>query len=281
MITGRAKLAGVIGDPIGHSLSPVLHGYWLDKYGIDGAYVPLNVAAQHIGDVLQTLPLLHFKGVNLTLPHKEAALHIVDELSDIAQRIGAVNTVTVKQNGLLYGTNSDAEGFIQNLRQQAGDPDAYLDHAMILGAGGAARAIAVALLDAGVRRLSLSNRSAAKAQALASALDTHATIVDWQYKDEALADVSLLVNTTSLGMTGQPALELSLDALPQTALVSDVIYNPLMTPLLKQAKARGHVVVTGLGMLIHQAVAGFESWYGFRPETDAKLVALLEGMVMS
>lgn len=273
MISGKAKLAGVIGYPVSHSLSPVLHNYWLKTYQIDGVYIPLHVTPDGLSQVLNTLPKMGFQGVNLTLPHKEQALDIVDEVSDIARRIGAVNTITVR-DGLLVGTNTDGEGFLENLKQQVKDLSPYLEQIMLIGAGGAAKSIAVALADAGAQQIRITNRSIERAEALANEIEV-AEVCAWENKEAALEDVTLLVNTTSLGMVGQPPLELSLDTLPKQALVTDAIYNPLMTPLLLQAKNRGNLVVTGIGMLMHQAVSGFEGWFGVRPEVDETITSVL------
>ena len=263
MITGAARLAGVIGWPVKHSRSPRLHGWWLRLYDIDGAYIPMPVRPEHLETALHALPRLGFAGCNVTVPHKQAVLRLVDEIDPVARRIGAVNTVIVGAGGRLTGSNTDAFGFIEALREaapgwQPGGP------CVVLGAGGAARAVTVALLDAGAPSLRLLNRTRAKAEALA-ALDPRITVLDWARRDAALADAALLVNTTSLGMVGQPALDLDLAALPQAALVNDIVYTPLCTPLLDQAMARGNTVVDGLGMLLHQARPGFAAWFGVEP----------------
>ncbi len=274
ILSGKARLAGVMGWPVGHSLSPRLHGFWLERYGIDGAYVPLAVAPARFERALAALAHMGFRGVNLTLPHKEAALGLCDEVAPLAQRIGAVNTL-VFEDGRLKGDNTDAFGFLENLRQGAPGWEPPSGPALVLGAGGAARAVAVALLDAGVPEMRLANRTAARAEALARALGDRVTPVPWQSRGEALEGLALLVNTTSLGMTGQPALDLDLDPLPQEALVSDIVYAPLETPLIARARARGNPAVDGLGMLLHQARPGFEAWYGVAPEVTAELRAFV------
>jgi shikimate dehydrogenase len=262
--TGKAQLAGVIGWPIAHSRSPRLHGFWLDRLGIDGAYVPLAVRPDDLALTLRLLPRLGFRGCNLTLPHKEAALGLVDTLSTRAARIGAINTVIVGPDDKLTGDNTDGFGFIENLKAAGVDPAAGT--AVVLGAGGGARAVVAALLDAGAPKVAVANRGAARAEALARALGSKVTTAPWERRAEALAGAALLVNTTSLGMTGQPPLEIDLARLPPGAAVSDLVYVPLETPLLARAKARGLKSVDGLGMLLHQARPGFAAWFGREPE---------------
>jgi shikimate dehydrogenase len=283
-LSGRAALAGVMGWPVGHSLSPRLHGFWLRQHRIDGAYVPLAVAPDRLEQALRALPAMGFRGVNLTIPHKEPALALVDRITPAAARIGAVNTVIVGQDGLL-GDNTDGYGFIASLVAGAPDWQAGGGPAVLLGAGGAARAIAVALIDAGAPEMRLVNRTLARAETLASQLGDAArergatlTVLPWQ-DEGALAGASLLVNTTSLGMTGQPPLEVDLALLPAEALVTDIVYTPLETGLLAAARAHGHVVVDGLGMLLHQARPGFRAWFGIDPEvTDALRATVLAGL---
>jgi shikimate dehydrogenase len=276
-LSGRARLAGVMGWPIAHSLSPRLHGYWLRHYGLDGAYVPLPVTPERLEEALRALPALGFRGVNLTIPHKEKALAIVDRTSDAARRIGAVNTVVVGEEGELFGDNTDGFGFLANVEGGCTGWRAETGPAVLLGAGGAARAIAVALLDAGAPELRLVNRTRRRADALAGELDATVQVVGWQERDLALDGAALLVNTTSLGMTHQPPLEIALDALPQSALVTDIVYAPLETPLLATARARGHAVVDGLGMLLHQGRPGFRAWFGVDPEVTHGLRRVMLG----
>ena len=270
-LSGNAKIAGVIGWPVAHSLSPRLHGYWLQTLGIDGAYVPLPVAPENISDALRALTKLGFAGANVTVPHKEAALAAVDEVSEIANRIGAVNTLICKSDGTLYGDNTDAFGFIENLR--AGAPSWRPDSgcALVLGAGGAARAVITALIDAGVTEISLSNRTLARAYDVAQYIGGNVAVVPWEARDTAAEGVTLLVNTTTLGMTGKAPLEMDIRALADDAVVTDIVYAPLQTPLLASAHARGLTTVDGLGMLLHQARPGFEAWFGVRPEVTADL----------
>jgi len=269
-ITGKARIAGVMGWPVAHSRSPACHGYWLERYRIDGAYVPLPVRPENLEAALRALPLLGFAGVNLTLPHKEAALGLVDRVDAEARRIGAVNTISVEADGTLTATNTDGFGFLESLRASAPNWQAAKGPAVVLGAGGAARAVVAALLDAGVPEIRLLNRTAARADALRDALAGPIRTESWDARDDALAGANALVNTTTLGMTGAADLEINLDALPEAALVTDLVYAPLETPLLKAAKARGHRTVDGLGMLLHQARPGFRTWFGRDPDvTDA------------
>jgi len=266
-LTGTSRLAGVIGWPVEHSLSPRLHGHWLYRYGIDGAYMALPVRPEHAAEVLHTLPRMGFAGTNVTVPHKETALAVVDQATDTARRIGAVNTVIVQPDGSLLGDNTDAFGFLQNLGGWQGRDQT----AVVIGAGGAARAVCVALLDAGVAAIRLLNRTRARADELAAEIEGAITVEDWDRRGDALADAGLLVNTTSLGMAGQPPLQLPLDDLLAAALVTDIVYTPLETPLLAAARARGNAAVDGLGMLLHQARPGFAAWFGREPEVDDEL----------
>jgi shikimate dehydrogenase len=274
ILSGKARLAGIMGWPISHSRSPRLHGYWLRELGIDGAYLPFAVAPDNLPAALAALPVLGFRGVNLTVPHKEAAVALCDAVDDHARRIGAVNTIVVDPDGTLHGGNTDGYGFLENLRQESAWRAAD-GPAVLLGAGGAARAIAVALLDAGVPALRITNRTAARAEALAGVLDGPVETIAWEARGAALADAALLVNTTTLGMTGNPPLEIDLAALPTDAVVNDIVYAPLETGLLAAARARGNPVVDGLGMLLHQARPGFERWFGVQPVVDSKLRAFV------
>lgn len=269
-------LAGVIGSPIGHSRSPRLHGTWLRHYGIAGHYVPLHVDAINLKHVLRTMPQMGFVGANVTIPHKETVLALADDVSETAARIGAANTLSFGPDGRIHADNTDGYGFIANLHQGAPDWDATAGAALVLGAGGAARAVIDALLTAEVPHLYLTNRSRERADALARLFGPRVQVLDWDKRASALKDSGVLVNTTSLGMVGQGALDMPLDGLPERALVTDIVYTPLMTDLLLTAQARGNPVVDGLGMLLHQAVPGFERWFGWRPEVTPELrVAVL------
>ncbi|MDG1287226.1 MAG: shikimate dehydrogenase [Rickettsiales bacterium] len=263
------KRAAVLGHPIGHSLSPKLHGYWLNKLAIDGSYEAIDTSPEFLGERLTQLMDQGYQGVNLTVPLKEHVITLLDETSSQAQHIGAVNTVIFK-HGKLYGDNTDAYGFIENLRSGVKDLSPYLSHAVVLGAGGAARAIIAGLLAEGVVQITLLNRTREKAEILAK-MHPSIHVKNWENRSEALSQASLVVNTTSLGMKNQPALELSLEFLPKTALVTDIVYNPLETALLKQANERGNSTVDGLGMLIYQAVPAFEAFFGMKPTMDEKI----------
>lgn len=268
--TGTTRVAGVFGWPVSHSRSPRLHGYWLRKYGIDGAYLPFATPPEEIFGAIRALPKLGFRGGNVTLPHKEAAFDAVDDITPRARRIGAVNTLVVQDDGAILGDNTDGFGFLEHLRASAPQWQAAAGSAVVLGAGGAARGIAVTLLDAGVSRVIIANRSRSRAEELAKELG-NLDVVAWEDRAAALDGAALLVNTTLLGMAGQPPLEIDLSALPKEAVVDDIVYVPLETDLLRQARARGNAVVDGIGMLLHQARPGFKAWFGREPEVDASL----------
>lgn len=269
--SAAGRIAGIFGWPVKHSRSPLLHGYWLDHYGIDGAYVPLAVKPEYFTQALRMLPRLGFVGANVTVPHKEAALEAVDEVEPLARRIGAVNTIVVREDGSLYGSNTDAFGFTENLREFAPEWKAESGPSVIFGAGGAARAAAVALIDAGAPEVRIVNRTTARADALAIELGSRARVWTWIDRDRSLADAVLIANTTKLGMQGEECLDLALDLLPVESVVMDAVYVPLVTKLLDSAGARGNRVVDGLGMLLHQARPGFAAWFGIEPEVTDKL----------
>lgn len=269
--SGAGRVAGIMGWPVAHSRSPALHGFWLEQHGIDGAYVPLPVRPENLAAALRALPVLGLAGCNLTLPHKQAALAIVDRIDPAARRIGAVNTIIVAPDGTLEGRNTDAFGFIENLRASRPGFSAKAGPAVVLGAGGGARAVAASLLDDGAPEIRLVNRNREHAAALAAALGGPIRLVDWSEREPALAGAALLVHATSLGMAGQPPLDLALDALPPAATVCDIVYVPLETPLLAAARARGNPVVDGLGMLLHQGRPGFAAWFGVMPRVTPAL----------
>jgi shikimate dehydrogenase len=266
ILSGKARLAGVIGWPVAHSRSPRLHGFWLERHGIDGVYLPLPVRPEDFDTAVRGLVASGFAGANVTIPHKEAAFAVCDEVDPFARTAGAVNTLLF-QDGRIIGRNTDGIGFLENLRQHGIDPAA--GPALLLGAGGAARAIAAALRASGVA-VTLMNRTAERAEALAEAVPG-CRIASWDVRDDALADHALIVNTTSLGMTGHGALTLDLDRAASTAAVSDIVYVPLETPLITAARARGLKTAPGLGMLLHQAVPGFAAWFGVTPVVDDAL----------
>ena len=270
ILSGGARLAGVMGWPVAHSRSPRIHGYWLEEKGIDGAYLPLAVRPEALGAALMALPALGFRGCNLTAPHKEAALANMASLSETARRIGAVNTVTVCADGALHGDNTDGFGFISHLRQEAPSWEPALPVVM-LGAGGAARAVVDALSAEGITEIRVANRSPERAAALAAATGDAVCPLPWEERKAALEGCGLLINTTQLGQVGKPVLDLDVGRLPTDAVVYDLVYAPLETDLLKAARARGNVTVDGLGMLIHQARPGFAAWFGVEAEATAAL----------
>ncbi len=262
MLTARARLAGVAGWPVSHSRSPLLHNHWLARHGLDGAYVPLPIRPADLACAVAGLRAAGFAGLNVTVPHKEAAFALCDAVEDSARLAGAVNTLVFTPDGV-RGLNTDGAGFLANLAAHGVAPAGPV---LILGAGGAARAVAAALLSAGAQ-VSVANRSPERAQALRAHLPG-LRVVDWAVRHDALADQALLVNTTALGMAGQPPLALSLDRAPSGLAVADIVYVPLETALLAAARARGLRTVSGLGMLLHQAVPGFAAWFGVTPAVD-------------
>jgi len=263
-------LAGVMGWPVAHSLSPRLHSFWLDRAAIAGTYVALPVSPDQLKIAVFALPALGFRGVNITIPHKETVFGLLDRLDPLAKRVAAVNLVSIDERGRLFGQNSDVYGFRAHLLASAPDFQPSTAPAVILGAGGAARAIAVALLDLGVPRLTLVNRNLSRAEALAEALsDDRVEVAGWADRSALLKQAGLLVNATSLGMTGQPVLDIHLSLMLPGGVVFDSVYTPLQTPLLAEAERRGLIPVDGLGMLIHQAVPSFEAFFGVQPQPDA------------
>lgn len=267
----RIPLAGVIGHPIAHSRSPALHGYWLKAYGIRGHYVPMDVAQEDLETVLRALPKAGFVGCNITIPHKEKVLALADVISDRAALIGAANTLVFRPDGRIYADNTDGYGFTANLREAAPHWDASLGPAGVLGAGGAARAIIAALIAAGCPEVRVANRTRARAEVLRGEFGARLVVYDWAQAANMVEGVATLVNTTSLGMTGKPDLRVPFDALPDSAVVTDCVYTPLQTRFLVEAAQHGCITVDGFGMLLHQAVPGFERWFDQRPEVTAAL----------
>lgn len=265
ILTGQAILAGILGWPVAHSRSPRLHGYWLERHGIDGGYVPLPVRPEDFTTAVRGLMAVGFAGANVTIPHKLAAFAVCDSLDSSAGRAGAVNTL-VFRGGRVHGSNTDGHGFVANLRAHGVEPGGP---ALILGAGGSARAIAAVLLEAGAR-VTVCGRTRPRAEALAADLPGLG-VLDWPDREDALGDQALLVNTTPLGMGSNAALAVDLERAPAGLAVADIVYVPLETPLLKAARARGLRAVDGLGMLLHQAVPGFAAWFGIEPVVDADL----------
>lgn len=265
-----------MGWPVAHSRSPAIHQHWIAQHQLNGTYVLLPVAPERLGDAVRGLRALGFAGCNITIPHKVAAMAHVDVIDPAAKKIGAINTIVVRPSGELFGMNTDGFGYLASLRDVQADWRADRGPVVVLGAGGAARAILVALVQAGAPEIRLVNRSLDKAQALADELGGPITAHRWENRHELLDGAALLVNTTSLGMSGQEPLQLDLARLPVTALVSDIIYVPLTTALLAQAQVRGNPTVNGLGMLLHQARPAFEAWFGVKPEVTAELRAHIE-----
>jgi shikimate dehydrogenase len=270
------KLAGVIGWPVAQSRSPALHGHWLSQYRINGAYLPLPVKPEALPDAVRGLRALGFSGCNVTIPHKLAMLKLVDKVDPVAARIGAVNTLVVQDDGTLSGFNTDAYGFLASLRDVRNDWKSSAGPIVVLGAGGASRAVVVALLDDGASEIRLLNRTKERAQDLARIEPAKVKVEDWGRRNAALEGTALLVNTTSQGMVGYPPLDIALDALPKGAAVCDIVYNPLETPLLAAARKRGNAAIDGLGMLLHQAVPAFEAFYGVRPGVSNELRRAVE-----
>jgi shikimate dehydrogenase len=277
--TDPFRAAGVMGWPVSHSRSPMLHGYWLDRHGIAGAYLPLPVRPGRVEAALRGLSALGFAGCNVTIPHKEEAAALVDGIDAVARRVGAVNLVVVQPDGSLSGANTDGYGFIQNLRDGRPGWRGDAGPAVVLGGGGGARSVVVALLDEGAPEIRLLNRTRARAEQLAEEFGALVRVLDWSERESALAGAALLVNTTNQGMAGQPRLELRLDDLPRDALVCDIVYNPLATELLVAARSRGNRAVDGLGMLLHQARPSFQAWFGVLPDITPELRALVEATI--
>jgi shikimate dehydrogenase len=275
----RFLLAGVMGWPVMHSRSPRLHNYWLAKYGLAGAYVPLAIKADGLRAALRALPALGFSGCNLTIPHKQAAFTIVDEVDPPARRIGALNCVVVRPDGSLFGRNNDGWGYIESIVEAAPGWRADVGPIVVLGAGGGARAVVVGLVDRGAKEIRIVNRTLDRARQLELDIGGPLRAIDWEHRADALDGAAMLVNTTSQGMAGQPALDIALDKLPKTALVSDIIYIPKETPLLAAARARGNRTVNGLGMLLNQARPAFRDWFGVMPEVTPELRAMIEATI--
>lgn len=268
MTLDRIPLAGVIGSPIAHSKSPRLHGHWLRKYGLAGHYIPMDIASDNLERALRLLPSLGFVGVNVTIPYKEAVLELADLVTDRATLIGAANTLIFRKDGKIHADNTDGYGFLENLRQNAPDWTPGAGPAVVLGAGGAARAVIASLLDSGVPEIRLSNRTRIRADKLRADFGHRVRVIEWVLAGNILDDAATVVNTTSLGMVGKPEMRVPLDGLRPGTLVTDLVYAPLQTRLLRVAAEQGCTTVDGLGMLLHQAVPGFERWFGQRPDVD-------------
>ena len=275
----RFLMAGVMGWPVMHSRSPTLHNYWFAHYGLAGTYVPLAIKPEGLEAALRALGPLGFSGCNLTIPHKEKALALVDEVGPVARRVGAISCVVVRPDGSLAGSSNDGYGFIHNILEQQPRWRADAGPAVVIGAGGGARAVVYSLAERGAREIRLINRTFARAQALEKECGTPVTAVAWDDRHAALEGAAMLVNTTSQGMVGQSPLDLALDRLPASALVCDIVYVPLQTPLLAAARRRGNQTVDGLGMLLHQARPAWQAWFALEPEVTPELRALIEATI--
>jgi shikimate dehydrogenase len=272
----RFLLAAVMGWPIFQSRSPVLHNFWFAQHRLAGSYVPLAIPPERLEAALRALPALNFAGCNLTIPLKQAAMNIVDEVDVTAKKIGAISCVVVRKDGSLSGFNNDWYGFTHNILEFEPDWRADAGPAVVIGAGGGARAVLYGLLERGAREIRLCNRTAARAETLAGEFGAAVRAVAWEQRHDALDGATMLVNTTSQGMIGQPPLDLSLDRLPRAALVNDIVYIPKETPLLAAARQRGNRIVTGLGMLLHQGVPAWKAWFGIEPKVTAELRVRIE-----
>lgn len=277
--TDTFLLAGVMGWPVMHSRSPMMHGQWLKENNKQGAYLPLAIQPDGLEQALRALKPLGFSGVNLTIPHKQAAMLIVDEVDEAAKKIGAISCVTLQADGKLVGSNNDAAGFMRNLNEACPDWRASHGPAVVVGAGGGSRAICYSLMQAGVTNIKLVNRHFERAQQLAADFGAPLVAHPWELRNTLLSDAALVVNTTSQGMVGQTPLDLALDHLPQSAIVADIVYIPLETPLLAAARARGHQTVNGLGMLLHQGPLAWKAWFGLEPAVTPALRTLLENSI--
>jgi shikimate dehydrogenase len=264
-------IAGLLGWPVAHSRSPVIHNHWLAHHGIPGRYVLFPVPPEKLEAAVRGIAALGLRGCNVTTPHKQAIFPLLDRVDDLARKIGAVNTVVVEKDGTLTGFNNDGNGFIQSLRDA--DPQWRPDSGpiVVLGAGGAARAVVVSLVAQGAREIRAVNRTIDKAEEIADVAGPGVTVLPWEQREDALDGAALLANATSLGMAGKPPLELSLDRLPKAALVGDLIYIPPETPLLAAARMRGNITVNGLGLLLNQARPAFNAWFGVMPDITPAL----------
>jgi len=266
--------AGVTGHPIAHSKSPIIHQYWMKAHNIKGSYKAIDIAPENLKDGIKHLISENYDGFNITIPHKQNIMGLCDEIDETAQLIGAVNTVRI-YNGKLFGTNTDAFGFIQNIKTSQSSFDFKNKKILVLGAGGAARAILYGLLQEGVAEIILTNRTIETAKELAKNFQGNITVTPWEKRADLLGDIDLLVNTTSLGMQGKPPLDIDLGKLNPNALVNDIVYAPLMTDLLNHAQMRGNPIITGIGMLLHQARPAFAAWTGIMPDVTAELEAMV------
>ena len=277
MTSEKIPLVAVLGSPISHSKSPMLHSYWLRKYEINGYYIPMDVNSTNLNNVLATLPKMGFVGANVTIPHKESVLKVADKISDRAAMIGAANTLSFGVNGQIYADNTDGYGFIENIRQHQPEWRATEGPSLVLGAGGASRAIVSSLLENAASEIWITNRTRARAEKISIDFGARVKVIDWFSVNKFLPDAAIVINATSLGMVGKPQLTIDLKPLSTNTLVTDLVYNPLKTHLLIQAEKKGCRTVDGIGMLIHQAVPGFTRWFNVQPtvDTDSRDILLL------
>ena len=275
MSLSTIPVAAVLGHPINHSKSPKLHNYWLSLFNIDGYYIPLDIDPKNFEDSIRALSGLGFVGANVTIPYKEKILKIADKISDRAAIIGAANTLTFLPDGRIYADNTDGYGFLQNIKTKYKDWSAGEGMSVVFGAGGASRAILGALLEDGSNEVILANRTRSRADQLRSDFGAKIKVVDWMKVQNYLSDASTVINATSLGMDGQAELPIPLNGLKKNTLVTDIVYTPLKTSFLEHAAKRGCRTVDGLGMLIHQAIPGFERWFGVKPDVSENLRELL------
>lgn len=272
----RFHMAGVMGWPVMHSRSPMMHNYWMEQQGLAGTYVPLAIEPGKIGPALRAMHPLGFAGCNLTIPHKQDAMEIVDEVDEVAKKIGAISCVVVRDDGSLFGTNNDWLGFLGNLKEFHPDWRADAGPVTVIGAGGGSRAVCYALLDQGVTEIRLVNRTRERAEKLAEEFGGPIEVHSWEERHDALDGVAMAVNVTSQGMQGETALDIQLDALPVDAIAADIIYIPLETPFLAAARARGNPTLNGVGMLLHQGPPAWKRWFGVEPQVTPDLRAEME-----
>ena len=272
----RFLLAGVMGWPVMHSRSPMMHNYWFKKHGLAGSYVPLAILPEHLAAALRGLHPLGFAGVNVTIPHKQEAMKIVHEVDALAKSIGAISCVIVRSDGSLAGTNNDCYGFIHAVRQEQPGWRADAGPVVVIGAGGGSRAVCYGLAQEGAREIRVVNRTLARAQGIAEEFGGPIRALPWEQRHDALEGTAMVVNTTSCGMVGQPALDIKLDKLPKSALAADIIYIPLQTPFLAAARKRGNRTINGLGMLLNQGRPAWKAWFGIEPEVTAELRTIVE-----
>ena len=269
-------IAGLLGFPVAHSRSPIIHNYWLARYNLPGRYVLFNVPPDRLGAALQGLSALGLRGCNVTTPHKQAVMPLIAHVDPMAKKIGAVNTIVVEKDGSLTGFNNDGNGFVQSVRDAKPDWRPDRGPITVLGAGGAARAVVAALAAQGAREIRVVNRTPERAQELADLFGPPVVALGWQHREDALDGAALLVNATNQGMVGKPPLDIRLDRLPRETIVGDLIYTPPETPLLAQARARGNLTVNGLGLLLNQARPAFNAWFGVMPDITPELIRAIE-----